>query len=156
MKTVTANLFTDSQMEIFGVKTATSKRGRGIVPGTTEPYLIGFVGSMRRVVKQCVYSVVTKVNPWAGGFLSREFRLPMNYAGGIKRECQAEMIVTIQADRSNNVGYGFCTLTIHDKAKNTTLDLCVYAADIRNMAQTLNAAANSCGATWRKSSILPN
>jgi len=61
--------------------------------------------------------------------------------------------ITLCADSARR---GFCImeLSLHTKSGETkNIDLT--AAEARHLAQVLNAAANSCNAKWRKSSVTP-
>ena len=142
----TRRKFNDSEMSLFSsvyafpsTATATPDTARG--RGTVESSVYG------SVVRKCVYSVRTAMG-FSGLFAHRVFRMAnWQFAGSVK-----SATISIQADAADLKGYGFMDVVI-TKGDDTTFSFGLNAKDARNLAQMLNAAANSTGATWRKSSI---
>jgi hypothetical protein len=101
---------------------------------------ISYMDSFRQV-KTCRYSVMTRM---LGVFAKRIFATTLTPWGGSGiRTVEVE----IQADSANLRGYDFLNIRIGDKT------VWMSQKDARNLAQVLNAAANSCNANWRKSSV---
>jgi hypothetical protein len=85
---------------------------------------------------------------FSGLFAHRVFRMAnLRSVGSIK-----SATISIQADAADLKGYGFMDVVI-TKGDDTIFWFGLSPKDARNLAQMLNAAANSSGATWRKSSI---
>lgn len=143
----------DSEMSLFasvpGLYTSdmfdsaakvTDKDGRGLGEAIFGGYSV--------VVRKCRYVVNTIVSPYIGGGFIRTFRAAFRSMGTSNIE---GMSVTVSAD-SNRIGYGFMSLKLMMK-DGSPIFIDISGPDARHMAQVLNAASNSCGATWRKSSI---
>ena len=132
--------FNDSELSLFGTlhytkPTHSTGRGQGSM-GSGQSSMDVF-----RQIKTCRYSVMTRI---FGVFAKRVFATTLTPWGGSGiRTVEVE----IQADTSDLRGYGFMNVRIGDKT------VWISQKDARNLAQVLNAAANSCNANWRKSSI---
>ena len=143
-KVQTGNLFTDAEMALFGVAEPKAKRGRGLSPGKQDGYI-----APAEARRKCVYSVKTQQGSIC---LSRDYTLPLFGVGtsGIRR---GRLDVTVHADSTTRIGHQFASVVMQTRDGQWH----VWTVDVltlRNMAQVFNAAANSCGAEWRKSSIL--
>jgi len=131
--------FNDSELSLFGTlnftkPTPDTGRGQGSMGD------ISYIDSFRQV-KTCRYSVMTRIR---GMFAKRIFATTLTPWGGSGiRTVEVE----IQADSADLRGYDFLNIRIGDKT------VWMSQKDARNLAQVLNAAANSCNANWRKSSI---
>ena len=132
--------FNDSELSLFGAlyhttpPTYSTGRGQGSMGNESS-------ADSSRQIKECRYSVLTRT---IGMFAKRVFATTLTPWGGSGiRTVEVE----IQADTSTLRGYGFMNVRIGDKT------VWISQKDARNLAQVLNAAANSCNANWRKSSI---
>lgn len=131
--------FNDSELSLFGTlhytkPTPDTGRGQGSMGDTS------CMDSLRQV-KTCRYSVMTRI---FGVFAKRVFATTLTPWGG---NSIRTVEVEVQADASNLRGYDFLNIRIGDKT------VWMSQKDARNLAQVLNAAANTCNANWRKSSI---
>lgn len=132
--------FNDSELSLFGTlffkaPDMTAARGHGSMPhDNNDPDVL-------KQIKACRYSVVTQI---VGQYAKRFFRTTLTpWTGSSVRRVEVEL----QADAKNLRGYNFLSIRIGDNTVWLT------QKDARNLAQVLNASANSCNANWRKSSI---
>lgn len=131
--------FNDSELSLFGTlyhakPTHSTGRGQGSM-GSGQSSMDVF-----RQIKTCRYSVMTRM---FGQFAKRVFATTLTPWGVGIRTVEIE----IQADAADLRGYHFMSVRIGDKT------VWMSQKDARNLAQVLNAAANSCNAHWRKSSV---
>lgn len=143
-KDKTGNLFTDAEMAIFGVAQPKAKRGRGLTPGTHDGY-----SAPDAARRKCVYSVNTRQGSIC---ISRDYTLPL-FGMSKPDDRTGRLEITIRADPTTRTGYKFATVVMQTMDGNWH-GWSVDVLTLRNMAQVFNAAANSCGAEWRKSSII--
>jgi hypothetical protein len=142
--------FFESEMPLFvgsstqaGLTAPNGRRGSGAE--TTEDNM--YTG-YERTPRACVYGVATR---WAvgGAYAIRTFVCRLTGASKAGR-----CVIRLQAETSRRMkGYGFMEV-IMTKEDGSTFCVLLNARDARSMAQTLNAAANSCNAMWRKRNIL--
>ncbi len=137
-------LFNEAQMALFTVKAPNARRGRGQDPASVNAYS---ASSEER--KKCIYSVQTRVSAVNSAHLKRVWNLPLHGPLYFK---EGAIEVEMQADTKDGIGYGFATVTIHHG--DTRMYLTLEGKTIRNLAQMLNAVANSSRSQWRKSSIM--
>jgi hypothetical protein len=142
--------FFESELPLFvglngqaGLTAPNGRRGTG--SETTDTNLLDGYQHPHRA---CVYGVATR---WAstGMFAIRTFVCRLTGASKAGR-----CVIRLQADSHRQVkGYGFMEMTMV-KEDGSHFVMVMNARDARSMAQTLNAAANSCNAMWRKRNII--
>ena len=140
-KVQTGNLFTDAEMALFGVVQPKAKRGRGLTPGT-----VGYRANTT-IRRQSIYSVRTTGH---SASLNRDYTLPL--FGGFSSP-SGKLYVSVGGDVVSRIGHNFATVSIRTQDGRWSTVI-ADASTLRNMAQVFNAAANSCCAEWRKSSII--
>ena len=111
--------------------------GRGSGDATQSTY--------GRNLRQCRYTVLTRQ---FGIGLARSFRAFIGDMS-ISKYHSATVDVLTHADGK---GLGFLDLRFN-KSDGTTVSMALSQSDARNLAQMLNAGANSCNTMWRKSSL---
>ena len=99
-------------------------------------------------IRKCRYTVFTRflTNNYARSF--KAVLRGMFGAGQTLKSASADVLTKYGTMQ----GLGLMTIRLN-KNDGTAIEFDVSQADARNLAQMLNAAANSCNATWRKSSI---
>ena len=128
------------QSEMYKSKSKpTENSGRGLGDAIFNGYAT--------VVRKCRYAVTTVACPSGVGFTRTLVAMLSSYGSHDTKSVS----VTIRAN-SDRSGFGIMDVTLNHKNDNITR-FSLTAADARHLAQVLNAASNSCGATWRKSSI---
>jgi len=98
-----------------------------------------------RNLRKCRYTVLTRQ---FGIGLARSFRALIGDMS-ISQYPSATVDVLSHADGK---GLGFLDLRFN-KVDGTVVSLTLSQSDARNLAQMLNAGANSCNTMWRKSSL---